>query len=83
MAQPTSFYVDLHGADTIDPAILEAKLPELIGGATPRAIRNHLKLNRPIYARTAAYGHFGRQPDNEGGFTWERDDLVGELKRLA
>ena len=83
VAVPTSFYVDLHGADTIDPAILEAKLPEMIGGATPRAIRTHLKLNRPIYARTAAYGHFGRQPDNEGGFTWERDDLVAELKGLA
>jgi S-adenosylmethionine synthetase len=83
VAVPTSFYVDLHGAGTIDPAILEAKLPELMGGCTPRAIRTHLKLNRPIYARTAAYGHFGRQPDNEGGFTWERDDLVEELKRLA
>ncbi len=83
VARPTSFYVDLHGADTIDPAILEAKLPEMIGGATPRAIRTHLKLNNPIYARTAAYGHFGRQPDNEGGFTWERDDLVEELRRLA
>ena len=83
VAAPTSFYVDLHGADTIDPAKLEKMLPELIGGATPRAIRTHLKLNRPIYARTAAYGHFGRQPDNEGGFTWERDDLVAELKRLA
>jgi S-adenosylmethionine synthetase len=83
VARPTSFYVDLHGADTIDPAILEAKLPELMDGCTPRAIRTHLKLNRPIYARTAAYGHFGRTPDNEGGFTWERDDLVAELKRLA
>lgn len=83
VAAPTSFYVDLHGADTIDPAKLEKVLPELIGGATPRAIRNHLKLNNPIYARTAAYGHFGRQPDNEGGFTWERADLVEELKRLS
>ncbi|MEQ1493429.1 MAG: methionine adenosyltransferase domain-containing protein, partial [Terricaulis sp.] len=83
VAVPTSFYVDLHDTGVIDPAILEAKLPELIGGATPRSIRNHLKLNRPIYARTAAYGHFGRQPDNEGGFTWERDDLVAELKGLA
>jgi S-adenosylmethionine synthetase len=83
VATPTSFYVDLHGADTIDPAILEAKLPELMGGCTPRGIRTHLKLNRPIYARTAAYGHFGRQPDNEGGFSWERDDLVEELRRLS
>jgi S-adenosylmethionine synthetase len=83
VARPTSFYVDLHGADTIDPARLEKLLPELIGGATPRAIRTHLRLNRPIYARSAAYGHFGRQPDNEGGFSWERDDLVAELKRLS
>ncbi|MGE0742964.1 MAG: methionine adenosyltransferase [Hyphomonadaceae bacterium] len=83
VAAPTSFYVDLHGADTIDPAVLEKALPEMMGGCTPRAIRTHLRLNNPIYARTAAYGHFGRQPDNEGGFTWERDDLVAELKRLA
>ena len=57
-----SFYVDLHGSDRVDPARLEKVLPELIGGATPRAIREHLQLNRPIYARTAAYGHFGRTP---------------------
>ncbi len=82
VARPTSFYVDLHGADSVDPAKLEKLLPELIGGATPRAIRTHLKLNRPIYARTAAYGHFGRQPDNEGGFSWERPDLVEELRRV-
>ena len=83
VAAPTSFYVDLHGADTIDPAILEAALPDMIGGATPRAIRTHLKLNNPIYSRTAAYGHFGRTPDNQGGFTWERTDLVDQLKRLG
>ena len=46
-------------------------------------IREHLQLNRPIYARTAAYGHFGRQPDNEGGFSWEKTDLVDQLKSLA
>jgi S-adenosylmethionine synthetase len=83
VATPTSFYVDLHGADTIDPAKLEKFLPEMMDGCTPRAIRTHLKLNRPIYARTAAYGHFGRQPDNEGGFSWERPDLVEELRRLS
>ncbi len=83
VAAPTSFYVDLHGADTIDPAILEKALPEMIGGATPRSIRTHLKLNNPIYSRTAAYGHFGRTPDNQGGFTWERTDLVDQLKRLG
>jgi S-adenosylmethionine synthetase len=67
----------------VDPAVLEKTLPQLIGGATPRAIREHLQLNRPIYARTAAYGHFGRTPDNEGGFSWEKTDLVSELKGLA
>ena len=83
VSKPLSFYVDLHGADTIDPAKLEKVLPELIGGATPRAIREHLKLNRPIYARTAAYGHFGRTPDADGGFSWEATDLVSALKGLA
>jgi S-adenosylmethionine synthetase len=76
-----SFYVDLHGAGEVDPAKLERLLPELIGGATPRAIREHLGLNRPIYARTAAYGHFGRTPDPDGGFSWERTNLVEELRR--
>jgi S-adenosylmethionine synthetase len=83
VAKPLSFYVDLHGAGHVDPAKLEAVLPELIGGATPRAIREHLKLNRPIYARTAAYGHFGRAPEADGGFSWEKTDLVGELKGFA
>ncbi len=83
VAQPLSFYVDLHNTGVIDPAKLELALPEMIGGATPRAIREHLGLNKPIYARTAAYGHFGRQPDNEGGFSWERPDLVDDLRKLA
>ena len=83
VARPLSFYVDLHDSGNIDPAKLEKALPELIGGATPRGIREHLKLNRPIYARTSAYGHFGRKPDAEGGFSWEKTDLVDELRRLA
>ena len=83
VAQPLSFYVDLHETGEIDPAKLELALPEMIGGATPRAIREHLGLNKPIYARTAAYGHFGRQPDNEGGFSWEKTDLADQLKGLA
>jgi S-adenosylmethionine synthetase len=62
---------------------LEQALPEMIGGLTPRAIREHLGLNRPIYERTAAYGHFGRTPDEGGGFAWERTDLVDQLKGLA
>jgi len=81
VAHPLSFYVDLHGGNHVDPAKLEKILPEMIGGATPRAIRQHLKLNQPIYARTAAYGHFGRAPDADGGFSWERTDLVDELRR--
>ena len=83
VANPLSFYVDLHDTGEIDPAKLELALPAMIGGATPRAIREHLQLNRPIYARTAAYGHFGRQPDNEGGFSWEKTDLADALKALA
>jgi S-adenosylmethionine synthetase len=83
VSRPLSFYVDLHGSDRADPAKLEKVLPEMIGGATPRAIREHLKLNRPIYARTSAYGHFGRTPDADGGFSWEKTDLIGDLKGLA
>jgi S-adenosylmethionine synthetase len=83
VANPLSFYVDLHGTGEVDPALLEKALPELMNGCTPRAIREHLQLNRPIYARSAAYGHFGRTPDNEGGFSWEKTDLTEELKRLA
>jgi S-adenosylmethionine synthetase len=82
VARPLSFYVDLHGG-RIDPAKLEAALPEMIGGATPRAIREHLNLNRPIYARTAAYGHFGRAPEADGGFSWEKTDLADQLRALA
>jgi S-adenosylmethionine synthetase len=83
VAEPQSVHVDLHGTGTIDEAVLERELPAMIGGATPRAIREHLGLNRPIYARTTAYGHFGQAPDDEGGFSWERTDLVDRLKALA
>ncbi|HWA21833.1 MAG TPA: methionine adenosyltransferase [Caulobacterales bacterium] len=83
VSKPLSFYVDLHETGKIDPAKLEAVLPQLIGGCSPRAIREHLKLNRPIYARTAAYGHFGRTPDADGGFSWEKTNLVQELRGIA
>jgi S-adenosylmethionine synthetase len=83
VSQPLSFYVNLHDTGEIDPEKLEKALPELMGGLTPRAIREHLGLNRPIYERTAAYGHFGRTPDAEGGFGWERTDLVDQLRSLA
>jgi len=83
VSKPLSFYVDLHETGKVDPEKLERLLPELVNGCTPRAIREHLQLNRAIYARTAAYGHFGRTPDSDGGFSWEKTDLVGELKGLA
>ncbi len=57
-------------------------LPEIFR-LTPTNIRRSLKLNRPIYRRTAAYGHFGRAPEADGGFSWERTDLVDQLKALA
>ena len=82
VSKPLSFYVDLVGGK-VDPEKLEKLLPEMVSGCTPRAIREHLKLNRPVYARTSAYGHFGRTPDADGGFSWEKTDLADELKRLV
>jgi S-adenosylmethionine synthetase len=85
VAKPQSIHVDLHGTGkgAVTEAVLEANILGLIGGATPRAIREHLGLNKPIYARTAAYGHFGRAPDADGGFSWEKTDLVPQLKALV
>ncbi len=79
VSKPLSLYVDTHGTGKVDEAKLE-KVLEQVMNLTPRGIRTHLKLNRPIYSRTAAYGHFGREPDSDGGFTWEKLDLVDELK---
>jgi S-adenosylmethionine synthetase len=59
------------------------KLLDEVMDLTPRGVREHLGLNRPIYARTSAYGHFGRAPEPDGGFSWERTDLVDELRRVA
>jgi S-adenosylmethionine synthetase len=80
VSKPLSIYVNLgDNANGIDVAKLETVLGELVD-LSPRGIRRHLDLNKPIYARTSAYGHFGRQPDNEGGFSWEKTDLVDQLK---
>jgi len=79
VSKPLSIYVDLHGTGRVDEARLEQALGEVVD-LSPRGIRHHLQLNRPIYARTAAYGHFGRPPEVDGGFSWERTDLVDELK---
>jgi S-adenosylmethionine synthetase len=80
VAKPLSIYVDVaDNPNKIDVAKLETVLGELVD-LSPRGIRKHLDLNKPIYARTSAYGHFGRAPDNEGGFSWEKVDLVDKLK---
>jgi len=82
VSDPLSVYVDLHGTGKIDEAKLEKILPELMS-LKPRGIREHLALNRAIYARTAAYGHFGRAPDKDGGFSWEKTDLAESLIRAV
>ncbi len=79
VAEPLSIYVDLHGAGHVSEEKVEELLPQLMR-LSPRGIREHLQLNRPIYARTSAYGHFGRTPDADGGFSWEKTDLVDQLK---
>ena len=79
VARPLSIYVDFHGTGNVEEAKLEAVLGEVMD-LRPRGIREHLQLNRPIYARTSSYGHFGREPEADGGFSWEKTDLVEELK---
>jgi S-adenosylmethionine synthetase len=80
VSDPLSVYVDTHGTGKVDEAKLEKILPELMS-LKPRGIREHLALNKPIYARTSAYGHFGRTPEADGAFSWEKTDLVEALKR--
>ena len=79
VSKPVSVYIDTHGDDRVDADKLSATLQDLVD-LSPRGIRQHLKLNKPIYARTSAYGHFGRAPESHGGFSWERTDLVDQLK---
>jgi S-adenosylmethionine synthetase len=79
IARPLSVYIDTHGTGQVDEDRLSRVLQDLMD-LSPRGIREHLGLNRPIYARTAAYGHFGRPADADGGFSWERLDLVDGLK---
>jgi S-adenosylmethionine synthetase len=81
VAQPLSLYVDTHGTGTVADEQIEAAIGRIgkLDGLTPRGIRTHLGLNKPIYQATAAYGHFGRKPEGDL-FPWERVDLVDELK---
>jgi S-adenosylmethionine synthetase len=79
VSKPLSLYVDFYGTGQVDEFKLEKVLGEVMN-LSPRGIREHLGLSRPIYQRTAAYGHFGRKPTEDGGFSWEKLDLVGTLK---
>ncbi len=82
VAKPLSIYVDTHGTGQVDDMRIE-KAVEACMDLTPRGIREHLDLCRPIYSRTAAYGHFGRAPEADGGFSWERTDLIEALKKAV
>jgi S-adenosylmethionine synthetase len=79
VAEPLSIYVDTYGTGEVAEEAIEKAIRRSLS-LTPRGIRLHLGLNKPIYKRTAAYGHFGREPDAEGGFSWEKADLVEKLK---
>ena len=79
VSEPLSVYVDTHGTGKVKEEKLEKALRKVMD-LSPRGIRTHLNLNRPIYARTSSYGHFGRKPTKDGGFSWEKTDLVKELK---
>ena len=72
----------LHGTGKVDESKLETVLGEVMD-LSPRGIRKHLDLNKPIYARTSAYGHFGRAPDNDGGFSWEKTDLAPAIAKAV
>jgi len=82
VARPLSIYVDTHGTGNADPAAIERAIDKVMN-LTPRGIRTHLGLNRPIYARTSAYGHFGRKPEDDGGFSWEKTDLAEALAKAV
>jgi S-adenosylmethionine synthetase len=82
VSEPISFYVNTFGSNHVDNKILENRIKDIVK-LTPRGIREHLGLNKPIYRQTAAYGHFGRVPRENGSFPWERTDLVDDLKDLV
>ena len=78
VSKPLSIYCDTFGTGKAKDSDIEAAVAGVMD-LTPRGIRQHLSLNRPVYQRTAAYGHFGRAPDADGGFSWERTDLADAL----
>jgi S-adenosylmethionine synthetase len=82
VAKPLSIYVDTHGTGQVEASAIERAVAQCMD-LTPRGIREHLSLTRAIYARTSAYGHFGRDPEADGGFSWERTDLIEALKKAV
>lgn len=82
VAKPLSIYADTHGTGTVPDAVIERAVADAFD-LTPRGIIEHLQLRRPVYERTAAYGHFGRTPTDDGGFSWEKTDLVDSLKNAV
>ncbi|MDK3019035.1 methionine adenosyltransferase [Pseudodonghicola flavimaris] len=82
VSKPLSIYVDTHGTGEVPDEVIEKAVSQSMD-LSPRGIRQHLQLNKPIYQRTAAYGHFGREPDADGGFSWEKTDLVETLKKAV
>ena len=80
VSKPLSVYVDLHGTGLEHESKISEGLQKCMD-LSPRGIREHLGLSKPIYERTAAYGHFGREPSSDGGFSWEQLDLVEPLKQ--
>ena len=82
VAKPLSIYVDTHGTGKVEEARIEQAVAKCMD-LTPLGIRDALKLNKPIYARTSAYGHFGRAPETDGGFSWEKTDLIDALKNAV
>ncbi len=81
VSKPISFYVNTQETGSLPEAKIAEAVNQLIN-LTPRGIREHLQLNKPIYERTTAYGHFGREPDADGGFSWEKLDLVEPLRKI-
>jgi S-adenosylmethionine synthetase len=82
VSQPLSVYVDTHGTGKVKEEKLEKAIRACMD-LSPRGIRKHLDLNKPIYARTSSYGHFGRKPTKDGGFSWEKTDLGAKLKKAV
>ena len=81
VSRPLSFYVNTHGSGKVDSSALIKKLNSIVD-LTPRGIRDHLELHKPIYKNSAAYGHFGREAGNDGSFSWEKTDLVDQLQNI-